>query len=253
MDGEFFRTDLRPGYTLYPLDFVGIMNEEAVRPGKLRNLSSSGCAVLVVLGSYVNDTGWTFPGVERIAAMAGLTCKTVRKAIRELSRSQIIEIHNRIASTGRSAKRYRWLLQPSGDTLFRIPHALVDGGVWRKLPRASKKLYLAFRFFGKSNTKLDPDFDESEHPYGGWLGGDPDLRKEYLSGRRFDYCVAPRLMIGKLAGITDRHFKKALQGLMNAKLISIVSTGCYEVKIEPSQLFDVGTLNLEIRNKGGVW
>lgn len=252
MDGEYLPTHTRHGYTLYPLDLIGFEAEGTVCRSKLSVLSSSGCAVLIVLGSHVNQSGWAFPGEARIAAMAGLTSKTVRKALRELQQSQIIEIHSRTASTGRAAKRYKWLLRSSGDNLFRIPHSLVDGGGWRKLPSASKKLYLAFRFFGKPNARLDPDFDRSEHPYGDWLGGDPDLRREYLSERKVDYCVAPRLKLGEFAGITDRHFKKALQGLIAAQLVSIVSDKCYEVAIEPSQIFDAETLNSKILDKGGV-
>lgn len=253
MGSEYFPATARRGYTLYPFELVGFEKKGRLCLDIWNVLSSSEGAVLIVLGSYINRAGWSFPGEVKIAAMAGLTCKTVRKAIRRLEHAQLIEIHRRTTCTGKSAQKYKWLLPRSGDNLFRIPHTLIDGGGWRKLPPASKKLYLAFRFLGRPNPALDPEFDEDAQPHGDWLGHNPDLRREYLTERKVDYCLAPRLSLCDFAGISYRHFKRALKGLSDAQLVSIVSPGCYEVAIEPRQLFDAAILNAEIRDKGGVY
>lgn len=222
------------GFHLIPMNLIG--EDEGggnYIPTVWKFLSPSESAILVALGSHVIKSIWTFPSEERLGALSGLTPKTVRKALKGLTRFGLIEIHDRTTSAGQPGKRYKWLIPRSGKNLLRIPHALINGGVWSKLPPASKKLYFAFRFFGRPDPKLAPEFDASEHPYGDWLGSDPDLRREFLMERKADYCKAARLKLCEFAGISDRRFKGALMGLEDACLVSMVSPGRYEILIEP--------------------
>ena len=78
----------------------------AMRTGPGRPLGGILKSVLCVLAMYANEEGWAFPGIERIAAEAGVGPRTAHRALLALKYAAIIEIH-KTSVDGKSHNRYR--------------------------------------------------------------------------------------------------------------------------------------------------
>lgn len=194
-------------FRLLPREIVAAGREDDLRPGPWADLSLSAKSVLPVILRHMDGHGVAFPGESRVAAMAGLTRKTARKAIRELEAHAIIESTSRISRQGRRAKVYHMALVEEGVVL---PSIFIDGGLWACLTPAARALSVAVRFFSRPRPDLDPAF-------GRWAN--EDEMPAYLAERDADYCFAEPAILRGFAGIGSRVYADAIRSLMDRHFI----------------------------------
>ncbi|QGY41569.1 hypothetical protein GM415_16050 [Pseudodesulfovibrio cashew] len=191
-------------FKLLPSDLVGLNGPNGYRPSLWCELGRSAQALLPTLLRHADNKGEAFPSEGRLAAMSGLTRKTVRSAALELEKRKVISISKRILRTGRRSKIYRFPASCADGII--LPSIFIDGGNWSELTPAARSLSLAFRFFGSPRPDLDPD-------YGEWLQDDEWY--EYLDRRLADYCNAEPVVLRQFAGIGPRVWSNALRSLQD--------------------------------------
>lgn len=199
-------------FKLLPRSIVAKDGPNGLEPSVWATLGRPEQAVLVVLLRHTNESGYAYPSEGRLAAMAGLTRKTVRQAAKKLKERQLIEISYRVTREGRRSKAYQFKIPP-GDQGINMPSIFIDGGLWCCLKPASKSLAVVFRLLSKPRPDLDPDFDDENHDYGTWLDEDPERWRDYLEQRENDFCNAEPCVLRELAGIGPRVYPDALRDL----------------------------------------
>ncbi|QJB57462.1 helix-turn-helix domain-containing protein [Pseudodesulfovibrio sp. zrk46] len=225
---------------MLPFDFVGLNGPNGYRPSLWCELGRSAQALLPTLLRHADSKGEAFPSEGRLAAMSGLTRKTVRSAAIELERREIVSISMRVSRAGRRLKVYRFLSN-SADGII-LPSIFIDGGNWAELTPAARSLSLAFRFFGSPRPDLDPDFGE-------WLHDDEWY--EYLDMRLADYCNAEPVVLRRFAGIGPRVWSRAIKSLRDNSFIEPAHDNetYWRVLIYPPCVQSVGYLNSKIEGE----
>ena len=252
-----FPEEPRSGFFLIPESLIGSpCPPEGYTPALWSRLTQSAQAVLFVIASHVGDNGMAFPSEERIAGLAGLTRKTVRRALVELEVNQVLKIHHYTARSGRRAKKFEWLLTRNGQ-LMRFYHRVLDQGVWNKFSPSAKSLYLAFRFFGRARPDLDPNFDADQYDYGTFLSANAEEGAgeewyEYLRERNYDFCNAEPRVLCDYAGIVRRGFNEAVASLEEIKAVVPFDNEYWQVSIWPQQTWKLEYLNRKLREAGGI-
>lgn len=195
-------------FRLMPREVVGVEVDGGMAPTIWATLSKSAQAVLPVLTRHADEAGIAFPGESRLAAMAGLTRKTARAAVRELVGANLVEASPKVSRTGRRTTLYKVRL--GGADGITLPSLHIDGGLWACLTPVARSLAIAFRFFAKPRPDLDPLFGE-------WIEG--DALAEYIRERLADYCNAEPSVLREFAGIGPRSYGAAIDSLRKGYFI----------------------------------
>jgi len=177
------------------------------------NLVKSAKAILPILGAYADKDGKAWPGVERIAGLAGYRDPRYRK-IRDGMKDLI---KNELVIREKSGRHYNYYLTDlaiweQGSSYFPIyKEAMIISGKWARLTSSEKSLYPVLGNKAKVN---DPDAMDTEcHA----IGNIYDINK-YV----------------EWAGISRPGFDSAYQGLNHENLIAfwpIVDFGRYGVYV----------------------
>ena len=220
-------------FKLMPKSFVATENEGGLYPSTWSGMSKSSQALLPVILRHTDTNGICFPGEGRLAALAGLTRKTVRSAARELENVGVLTISRIVSRSGRCKKVYRCITADSG---FILPSIFIDGGNWSQLIPSAKSLAISFRLFSKPRPDLDPDCGERL---------DYDEMQEYLFYREYDYCNAEPMILRAFAGIRPRVYKRAIQSLQANSFIEpdSVYPDWWRVFVSPPRIMMVEYLN----------
>jgi len=192
-----------------PREVVGVEVDGGMAPTIWATLSKSAQAVLPVLIRHADEAGIAFPSESRLAAMAGLTRKTARAAVRELVSANLVEASPKVSRTGRRTTLYKVRL--GGADGITLPSLHIDGGNWCCLTPAAKALSMAFRYFAKPRPDLDPQ-------EGAWINDTIELA-DYVRDRDFDYCNAEPSILREFAGIGPRSYGAAIDSLRKGYFI----------------------------------
>lgn len=251
---EYFKEEWSAGYYLFPKHLIGFSKDGGMIPSRWAKLGLSEVAVLMVVLRHVDAIGVAFPSEERIAALAGLTRKTVRKATRGLENEGFLQSKKHITAAGNYRKKYYSGLLKSEGERFRIHHKLFDCGLWRRMSPAAKKLYPVIRFFGKPCPSVDPFFESSYGkdmcPY----DVPKEIWAEYLPWRKCDEFLGQRKVLGEFAGLSRRAVYTAIENLAFFKLFDYTDEidSTYRIWIDPPAYYPANDLNREICDKGGI-
>jgi len=182
-------------------------------------LPDSSKAILPVILSYCNTNGISFPSYPTIAALTGLTTRTVQGAVKGLRGFPGIEIQDYITKRGRIGKKY--ILNPRQDMsdekgqCFFFHRAILEYGNWRMLEKnISVGLYLAMRHFAYFDfeTYLLVEGEQNASLY--------DLEvPELYKIRRWDICESEIAVLAKFAGISRPSVYEGLKDLQKNFLI----------------------------------
>lgn len=224
-------------YKLLSRDIVAHESPAGLAPYLWSGLGRSAQALLPVILRHTDEKGVAFPSEGRLAAMAGLTRKTVRSAAKELEGYQLLSIFKRVSRAGRRLNSYH-ITKLCSDGI-QLPSIFIDSGLWSELTPAAKSLSIAFRLFGQPRPDLDPEFGE-------WLKGED--WEAYLNGRDADYCNAEPSVLRNFAGIGPRVWGSAIQSLQKHYFIEPDehSATFWRVFIQPPKLLSVSYLNAKL-------
>lgn len=171
-------------------------------------LSLSAKAILPVIGCHLNDKGEAWPAENTIAALAGLTPKTTRKAINVLTEFPGFSYKWYVTPTGRRSKRFSMVLPGKEKPSFFFYRTVINGGNWRLIKPISKAVYVVMRAF--SGWDVDSaEIDENSNE---------EIRSAYAT-RWFDHCEMQPGDIGRYAGIYRTKVFEALRDLQEHSLI----------------------------------
>lgn len=208
-----------------------------LHPGVWSCLSHAARSVLPVLLRHADDRGACFPAEDRIAAMGGLSAKSVRAGALELEMAGLLSAKKVTTRNGRRAKSYTLLHDCVSPDGIPMPSIFVDGGMWSVLPPAAKALAVAFRCFAKPRPDLDPDD-------GGWLEGDDFT--EYLNRRTYDICGAEPAVLREFAGIGRRIYPAAIKALQENWVIAPHDETHWRVMVWPPKRKHTSYLNARL-------
>ena len=213
-------------------------------------LSPAAKAIFPVIACHCNEQGEAFPGERRIAGLAGLSDKIVRKGIKDLIGFSNFQYKRFLSTRGKMSKKFTIKLpnnsseKPSNGNKGPFPfHSyILYSGKWRELLPTAKALYPVMRFFGFFDfaTYDEHDFDES------FDGCDFD---EFYPQRKFDYCEADCSVLAQHAGINRRSIKSAIENLKKNSLINYVEESphiLWRVYLQPKKYYKREYLNKKI-------
>lgn len=233
-------TDAKCGraFSLLDRSIIGVENNGSQVPGIWSTLSKSAQALFPVLMRHTSESGECFPGEDRLAAMSGLTEKTVRAASLELAAAGLVGIRRIISRTGRRIKLYSITHHGAqGADAISLPHILIDGGGWSCLTPAAKSLSLAFRYFASPRPDLDPEEEQ-------WLDGDDFT--DYLGRRDFDFCNAEPAILREFAGLGHSVYREAIRSLEEHHFIAPHDELYWRVFVWPPMIKKVAYLNSKL-------
>lgn len=224
-------------FKMLPMWIVAQEAGGGFEPSFWASLGRSAHALLPVLLRHSNTKGEAYPGEGRLAAMSGLTRKTVRSAARELQDRVIIKISTRITRKGRTRKTYHLPIPDEDEArgVF-IPSIQIDGGNWACLKPSAKSLAVAFWFFSSVRPDLYPGWEC-------WV--DPDEIHDFLAARNFDYSNADPINLREFAGIGPRVYPDAIRDLQKHHFIEADPDhdDYWRVFVWPSKICKVAYLN----------
>lgn len=235
---------------MLPREIVAREGDHGLEPGTWYGLGRSDQALLPVLLRHFDGQGEAWPSEGRLAAMSGLTRKSVREAANRLRFNGIIDIERRVTRAGRRAKRY---VMSSPDESYGVPcpSIFIDGGNWSELTPAARALVIPMRFFARPRPDLDPDYSAwpNEDEWGEYLN--EDEWGEYLGERNFDYCKAEPAVLREFAGIGPRVYKAAIKSLVDESFIEPApeAPDTWRIMIWPRRVKKVAYLNAKLRGE----
>lgn len=228
-------------FTLLDRSLIGVECNGNLTPGPWSSLSRSAQALYPVLLRHAGEKGQCFPGEDRLAAMSGLTEKTVRAASLDLAAAGLVSIRKIISRTGRRIKLYTLSPHKSQGNAICLPHIFIDGGGWCCLTPAAKSLSLAFRYFGNPRPDLDPEVER-------WL--ELDEFTNYLQMRDFDFCNAEPAILREFSGLGRRVYHEAIRSLEENAFIAPHDELYWRVFVWPPTIKKVAYLNSKLDGEG---
>jgi len=207
-------------------------------------ISPSAKAVLPVIACHCNERGESFPGEETIAALAGLTAKSVRKAIKvDLDGFPGFDWSYYLTKRGKRGKRFLLKFPPKREKgrAFFFFRGIMDGGIWRELKPSAQALYPVMRYFARYDDGEDETLD------------DLDTFDERYEKRKWESCSAKIKELEKYSGINRRSIHEALRSLEKNFLIETDADGAgektWKVYIEPKKYWKASFLNQSLKNQ----
>lgn len=206
-------------------------------------ISPAAKAVLPVIACHCNENGRSFPGEETIAALSGLTAKSVRKAIRvDLDGFPGFDWQYYLTRRGKRGKSFQITFPPKGvkGRTFFFYRGIIDGGIWCELKPVAQALYPVMRYF----SRYDAEEDENEE------ASDFD---ELYAARQSELCSAEIGELAKYSGIDRRSVATAVKSLEENFLLepSLDESGekIWKVYLNPKTYWKASYLNRKLKNK----
>ena len=209
-------------------------------------ISPAAKAVFPVIACHCNERGDAFPGENTIAALSGLTPKSVRKGIRnDLDGFPGFNWTFYKTRYGKRGKRFNIAFPRKdikGRTFF-FHRIIIDSGIWSELTPTAHALYPAMRYF----SRYEADQDENEETT------DSEFIERY-SQRRWELCYAEVGQLAKFAGVNRRSIADGLINLQNNFLIEPYHNECSEkiwkVYLIPKKVYKPSYLNQKLKQRG---
>ena len=207
------------------------------------HISQAAKAIFPVIACHCNEKGLAFPGEETIAALSGLTAKSVRKGVHDLEGFPGYDWQYYLTKRGKRGKRFYITLPPKGEkgrSIF-FCRGVMDCGAWSELKPTAKALYTVMRYYSRyyvdEDESIKDDFDFLEH----------------YQNRDCELCGAEVGQLSKYAGISRRSFSEAIKSLEENYLIEAHVDGCgeklWKVYLYPQTYCKASYLNQKLRNK----
>lgn len=203
-------------------------------------------AIFPVILSHCNECGESFPGEETIAALSGLTEKSVRKGIHDLEGFPGFDWWYYLTRRGKRGKRFSIKLPPKGEKgrSFFFYRGVMDGGIWCNLKSSAQALYPVMRHFARYDQYEDEAMESA------------DVGEDFLdvfTKRTWELCSAEIGMLARYAGINRRSVTEALKGLETNFLIERFQSSsgeyCWKVFIKPETIWKAGFLNEKFKKR----
>lgn len=204
-------------------------------------ISSAAKTVLPVIAWHCNEHGKAFPGEERIAALSGLTVKSVRKGIIDLKDFPGFEWSYYRTCHGKRGKQYFIEFPPKYEKgrAFSLYRGIMDGGIWHELKPSAQALYPVLRYL----SRYDVDKDGVEE--------DLSKFKESFAERRWELCCARIGQLAHLTGISRRSIADAMLSLQENFLVEthVDSNGkkAWKVFLIPDRVLSPHYLNQSLK------
>lgn len=195
-------------------------------------------AILPVIFGFNNGHGQSWPSEGTIAALSGLSRKTVRQGINDLVSFPGLSYSWKMTQRGRQSKRFTFEIPGRGDNeIFFFHKIILSGGNWRMLKPVGKAVYPVLRTFsGWDKNEADEELELSND--------DEEIRQAY-GERQFDYSELRPGLIAKYSGIERSRVYDALKDLTERSLIA----RCYKklkVFIIPPKYYKRDFLNEQL-------
>lgn len=217
-------------------------------------ISPAAKAILPVIACHCDERGAAFPGEETIAALSGLTPKSVRQGIRrDLAGFPGFSWEYYLTRRGKRGKQFQIALPPKNERgrAFFFHRGIIDGGIWRKrnderdragLIPAAQALYPVLRYFARYEAdKDDSDLSEFDERY---------------ADRRWELCFAEVNQLASYAGINRHSVTDALKSLQVNFLLERHENGTgekvWKVFIIPAKYWKAGYLNQKLQSEAGA-
>jgi len=208
-------------------------------------ISPAAKAILPVIGVHCNEHGEAFPGEEVIAALSGLTPKSVRKGIHDLEGFPGFHWEYYLTRRGRQGKRFFIDPPPKGEkgrSLF-FYRIIIDGGMWSELKPAARSLYPVMRYFSRYDAYEDEDLENVS---------DFD---EHYANRKWELCDAEAGQLAKYAGINRHTVAEAMKNLQKNFLLEPHEDSNAEktskVYLIPKKYWKTSYLNQKLKTQAG--
>jgi hypothetical protein len=192
-------------------------------------------AVLPVIYAYDNRNGQSWPSETTIAALTGLSCKTVRKGVDGLLNLPGFSYDWQMTATGRKSKKFKFNIPGKGDPVFFFHKIIMTGGNWRLLKPISKTVYPVLRAFSAWDAEEENDIIDSE---------DGDYKAAYAA-RIFEYSEAKTETLAKFSGIARQNVPSALRDLQKHFLLERQGER-WKVFLKPPQQYERAWLNEQL-------
>jgi len=218
-------------------------------------ISPAAKAIFPVIACHCDEQGKAFPGEEVIAALSGLTAKSVRKGIKDLEGFPGFDWEHYLTRRGKRGKRFQITFPPKGEkgrSLF-FYRGIIDSGIWRKkasekdrygLTPAAQALYPVMRYFGRYDYYEDENLDEV------------DDFNERFANRQWELCVAEVGQLSRYSGINRHTVVDAMKSLKGNFLIEAYETDsgekAWKVFIMPQRYWPAAYLNRKLRSEAGA-
>jgi hypothetical protein len=170
-------------------------------------------AILPVIGCHCDANGFAFPGERRIAILAGLSDKTLRKGIQGLEGLPGFRSEPYVTSRLKNSKRFFLDLPPlERGRFFSFHKFILESGLWRELSAVAKAVYPVIRCYSWFDLILYRGFEE-EAFY------DPDNPAATFEKREYEFFDGDLSYIREYSGIHRNSLKSALSDLHIKALI----------------------------------
>lgn len=174
-------------------------------------LSTAAKAVYPVIAVHANlKTRQCFISQEKIALLAGITEKTVRKGIEELEAKNWLRRVTKPSRIRKQATTYL-VTTPSHEKgeAFPFYKSIVTSGIWRGLTPTAKSLYPALREFSEFIHEIHEELDEGM-----------SLKTDIYRNREFDLVHPDQFKEAAVyAGIGNSSIKPAIENLAYWELL----------------------------------
>lgn len=182
-----------------------------IETGSWAALPKAGKAVLPVICSHLDENGVAFPGLLRIAILAGLSTKQAGEGIKALSGFPGLTIEQRWTKRGKQSKKFTVELPATSG--FPFYTSIFHSGIWHFLPSSSKALYPVMRCYGGlSGDDLEyyiliNEIDDSED------------YKDIFRERKWEFCNESQAFLSSRAGIHRTGFRNAVAEIKDKEMI----------------------------------
>lgn len=208
-------------------------------------ISPAAKAVLPVIACHCNERGEAFPGEEVIAALSGLTAKSVRDSgiKKGLDGFPGFSWEYYLTRRGKRGKRFMIEFPPKGEQgqAFFFYRGIIDGGIWCGLKPTAQAIYPVLRHF----ARYDIEEDESSE--------DPSEFLDDYKKRRWELCSSEIGQLAKHAGIDRRSVAEAMANLKKNFLLEPQVDGsgekAWKVFLIPAKYWKASYLNQKLKNQ----
>ncbi len=177
---------------------------------KWASLPQGAKTVFPVIACLRNNRGYAYPSEQTIAALSGKTEKTVREAIKGLSKVELISLSHHITEKGRRAKKFHVETPDSGDKLtFPFHLCILEKGLWQHLSPSAHALYPVMRHFSFFDEKTSSTYEDQ-----GKASANSDKTE-----RDYNFCSLEQNKLAEYAGISRQTLFPAFDSLASCGLI----------------------------------
>lgn len=219
-------------------------------------MSHSERAIYPVVASYTDCDGIAYPSETLMAEKAGLTRKTVRKAISGLHERGFIKIGRYITKKSHTAKIYKMNLpnKCKAGQHFPFYKSIIDSGLWAVLSHSAKSLYVAMRCLSFWDLDYYNEFMEKE------VETEVEYYDEFLkfefSHRGYEFISQSAKNLAEWAALSKQGYYNALDDLIKHELaFKWVDYNWFVVKIRVnglptgSQIISTGSQNISAESQ----